>query len=93
MTIVEGMQYGCVPIAFGSYLSIQDIITDGYNGYIIPPFNEVSFAERICQIFDNPELREKMGNAAKKSIQRFSLPSISRRWIDLFYKLLEEHHN
>lgn len=39
LTLTEAQQMGCVPIAFKSYKSLTDIITDNYNGIIIEECN------------------------------------------------------
>ena len=36
LTLTEAQQFGCVPLAFYSYASLPDIITDGKNGFMIP---------------------------------------------------------
>lgn len=35
LTLTEAQQYGCVPIAFDTYASLHEIITDRFNGFII----------------------------------------------------------
>ena len=36
LTLTEAQQYGCVPLAFRSFASLTDIITDKVNGFAIP---------------------------------------------------------
>ena len=36
LTLTEAQQYGCVPLAFHSFASLTDIITDKVNGFAIP---------------------------------------------------------
>lgn len=47
MVLVEAMQYGCVPFAFDTFTALHDIIDDGVNGFIIPPFDEDKYAETV----------------------------------------------
>ena len=35
LTLTEAQQYGCVPLAFHSFASLTDIITDKVNGFAI----------------------------------------------------------
>ena len=39
MVLLEAMQFGCVPIAFKSFESLDDIIINHNNGYQITPFD------------------------------------------------------
>ena len=39
MVLTEAMTFGAVPVAFNSYAAITDIIDDGKNGLLVPPFS------------------------------------------------------
>lgn len=45
LTLTESMQTGVVPIAFDSYPALHDIITDGYDGCIIPDDDLDAYAD------------------------------------------------
>ncbi|MDE5649891.1 MAG: glycosyltransferase, partial [Duncaniella sp.] len=66
----------------------KDIITDGLNGFLIPPGDEDLFADRICQLIENEELRISMGKEAKIMAQEFTIDKIINRWKEIFEKLV-----
>lgn len=83
MVLVEAQSFGCVPMAFNSYSSVQDIIQDGVNGVVIPPFDEALYAEKLEWLMDNTEMRNKMALAGMKTAQRFSIGNIGETWLSI----------
>jgi glycosyltransferase involved in cell wall biosynthesis len=47
----------------------SEIITDGQDGILIEPNKPAQLAETILQMLDNPDRRQKIGNAARKTIE------------------------
>ena len=88
MVLIEGMQYGCVPIAYNSYSSLQDIITDKENGFTITPFNKQEYIEKLETLMNDTELRERFAQNGCESIKRFDHKLIAKQWIDLFKEVL-----
>ena len=84
MTLVEGMMAGAIPIAFNSYAAVHDIIKDGDTGFIIPPFDENIFAERIVGLASNEIMFKKMQKMALQSLSHFSVERIVGQWETLF---------
>ena len=88
MVLVEAQSYGCVPVAYESFASLKDIITDGENGITVPPFDEHEYIERLDKLMDDTALREQMGESARKSVSRFYASDIADLWLNEFEKLL-----
>lgn len=88
ITLIEAQQCGCVPIAFDSFSAVRDIIQDGQNGVLIPPFNEGAFTERLLLLMKNDKYRMELMRDAIKSSNKFSSDVILNNWIDLlnFYQ-------
>ena len=87
LTLVEAMVYGCVPITFNSYEAASDIITDGENGFLIKPFNVMSYANTLQALMEDKTLFEKMSRQAMVSSDRFAINGIGPKWIELFNSL------
>lgn len=64
--IIEAMAHG-VPVIVTEYSSKTAPVIHGYNGFIAKDAH--SFAEHCIKLWQNPELCQKMGNAARKTIQ------------------------
>ena len=91
MVLVEAQMFGCIPIAYNSYSSLNEIITDGINGYTIPAFNRKRFAERLEWLMEHDTEREDMISACLESVKRFDASIIAREWMELFKNLISEH--
>lgn len=87
MVLTESMQHGCVPMAFNSYSSAKDIIDDGISGFLIPPFDEDEYSNRLNLLIEDTRLREKMSEAAIEKSKKFSKENIVKKWISLFDSL------
>ena len=90
MVLVEAQMFGCVPIAYNSYSSLNEIITDGINGYTIPAFNKKEFSERLEWLMEHDIEREKMIVACQNSVKRFDVSIIAKQWMNLFKEVIEE---
>lgn len=88
MVLIEAQSYKCVPIAYNSYASLTDIITDGENGFTVTPFDENEYVEKLSELMDSPSLRNKMAENGIQSIHRFDSSKIANQWINLFNELL-----
>ena len=53
--------------------SNPEIIEDGKNGYLIPPYDIGLFSDRVVQLIENKRLRNQLGDYAKESVyERFN---------------------
>lgn len=83
LTLTESMQHGCVPIAFDSYSSVRDIITDGRNGLLIEYPNVSLFAKKLSDIMKSDKERITMAQNAILDMQKFSNEAIVDKWVNL----------
>ncbi len=88
MVLIEAQAYGCVPIAYNSFASLGDIITDGENGFSVSAFNEESYLEKLQLLTSDEQLRNKMSINALESVNRFDIEKIAPQWLDVFNCLL-----
>lgn len=84
MVLAEGMAYGCVPVAYDSFEAVHEIIDSGKTGYLIPPFSRKEMVAAMGTIADNDESRLRMAEAARNSVQRFSVKKIAGIWEEIF---------
>jgi glycosyltransferase involved in cell wall biosynthesis len=87
MTLLESMQYGIVPIAFKSFLSITDIIDDKVNGYLVKPFSLDEYVNSLSKLMSSKEELIRCSKAAEQSAKRFDLSIIGEKWINIFKEL------
>lgn len=80
MTLVEASQFGCVPIAYNSFSSLSDVVSDGINGYVIPEGNESLFIDYALNLMNNKQLMNSMMYKSIDLSLRFSQDTICGKW-------------
>lgn len=90
LVLTEAMAYGCVPIAFDSFASVKDIISEGSTGFLIRPFDVKQYAQKLEELIENETLRKQMAERGMKSLHRFSLEYIADRWEVLLQQVNSE---
>lgn len=86
MVLLEGMHYGTVPVLFNSFLAAEEIVNDGVNGYLVKPFNERCFANRLAKLMGDEALLASLQRYAIDSTSRFDVQTIVDDWEELFQK-------
>lgn len=84
LVMPEAMSCGLPVVAFDCPYGPADIITDGVDGFLVKNRDINEFANRVCQLIDDKELRVRMGQAAIKSSQRYRADVIMPKWEELF---------
>lgn len=87
ITLTEAQQMGVVPIAYRSYASLPEIISDGENGLTVPDGDKAAYAARLMWLMDHPAERDAMAAEAIKSSHRFTREAVGERWVRLFTDL------
>ena len=87
LTLTESMQTGVVPIAFDSYPALHDIITDRYDGCIIPDNDLEAYADCMEELMRNNEVRERIAKNGLESCHRFEINKIVEQWVNLIESL------
>ena len=88
LVMPEAMSCGLPVVAFDCPYGPADIITDGEDGFLIKNRDIHAFADKVCQLIENPQLRTEMGQRAIASSQRFSPEKIMPMWKQLFESMV-----
>lgn len=72
LSLTEAMQMGVVPISFGGWKTVFDIIDDGINGFIIPEGDLESYYQHLVKLMDDEQLRHSMAVKAIEKCRNFS---------------------
>lgn len=83
LTLFEAMAYGCIPITFNSFAAAAEIIDDGLNGILIPPFDSKSYIKSLSMLIGDYDNRIKMSKAAQYKASLFSIERIKKQWIEI----------
>lgn len=87
MSMLEGMQNGCIPVIFSIDSAITDVIIDDLNGCLVEPFDLEMYAEKLYKLASDPSLLNKMQPFTVKSVEQFDIDRLGYKWIDLFQSL------
>lgn len=83
LTVTESAAYACVPIQFSSYLAATDIIDNGINGLLVPPYRVNEYSMALSLLIEKTDNRNNMAKEAYDSTARFELGEIVNQWIHL----------
>ena len=84
------MACGVPVVAFDCENGPRSIITDGENGFLIPPFDISLFAEKVMLLMKDHKLRFRMGTNAQKTASQYEIDRIGQQWKRLFDELKQQ---
>jgi len=83
--LVEGAAAG-LPLVTTDVPGCREVVTDGHDGLLVPARDPQALAEAIARLQDDPDLRARLGNAARaKALAQFDGHII----IDRFFKVYD----
>lgn len=88
MTVIESMQFNCIPIVYNSFSAIGDMIESGNNGILIPENNEQLFLKAMNSLVDNEVQQDIIKSKIQSSLQKFSKENIGKLWENLFNEII-----
>lgn len=80
LTLTEALQKGVVPIALNSSEVFKDIVTDGYDGFLVNDGAMSAFTKAIELLVSDKKLLFDMSSNALKSADKFSLGEAIKKW-------------
>lgn len=86
MTLIEAQAHALPIVAFDCETGPREIVTDGEDGFLAPPFDQTAFAEAIARAAD-PNVYPALSAAAACNAERFDRERIIRHWQSLFASL------
>ncbi len=90
MSILEAMAHGVPPVV-PKVGGLEEIVTDGVDGYLVDARNPGDFAERCLSLYKNETLRRKMARAAReKVIGQFSIERMVNAYSDMYTRTVEK---
>lgn len=86
LVLLEGMQFGVIPIAFNNWISLKDIIVDMVTGIIVPTNDMPQYVEKLSMLMSDENMRMRISYKAIDQAKIFGIENIGPQWI----KLIEE---
>ena len=92
LVLPECMSLGVVPIVYGSYSAVYDIISNGINGLILPfskkGFQAEKMAEKLSLLLSDYKRMNKMSFNAIQRSKNYSLDIVYKQWKSTFKSLI-----
>jgi phosphatidylinositol alpha-mannosyltransferase len=76
MVLIEAMAAGTPVIASG-IAGYSDVVTDGVDGVLVPPADPQALAEELQLLAHEPERLVAMGEAGRRSAERYAWPRVA----------------
>lgn len=71
---------------------LPELVTDGLDGILVEPNNPRELSKAMGNILENPELKKKLGqNARKKAVEQFSIDTMIRKYEELYLQMYQQN--
>lgn len=88
LVIGEAMSCGLPVVAFDCPFGPAEQIINGETGFLVGNRDIKAFADRVCQLIEDKEMRKKMGLAGITYVQRYRPEEIMPKWKKLFESMV-----
>ncbi len=88
LVLVEAMACGLSVVSFDCPAGPDEIITDGYDGLLVPSGDVKVLAQKLMLLMADEKLRTRLSQNACQSAQRYEMDMVAGKWVDLFNKLI-----
>jgi phosphatidylinositol alpha-mannosyltransferase len=76
MVLIEAFAAG-TPVIASKIAGYRDVVSDGVDGVLVPPADPQALAEELQRFWLEPERRIAMGEAGRRSAERYAWPRIA----------------
>jgi glycosyltransferase involved in cell wall biosynthesis len=88
--LLEAMSYG-LPVVCSRIGGLPEIVEDGINGLLYEPGNADELADRIRTLWQNPALRQRLGEAGRKKLNKeYDANRLLDRIFEIYEKVISE---
>jgi len=88
MVLTEAFAAG-TPVIASAIAGYSDVVSDGVDGLLVPPGDPQRLAEELQRIHHEPERLREMGEAARRSAQRYAWPRVADQVTDVYERAVE----
>lgn len=73
------------PIVTTDVPGCREVVTDGYNGFLVPPRSPSALADALARLIGDRELRRKMGERGReRAVTEFGLRGVVERTLSIY---------
>lgn len=83
LVLLEAMGAGLPVVSFACEWGPREMIEDGVDGLFARREDPEDLADKLALVLSNPDLRQRLGSAARRSVARFAPATIISQWEDV----------
>ncbi|MCL2695164.1 MAG: glycosyltransferase family 4 protein [Clostridiales bacterium] len=84
LVLLEAKAHGLPLVSFDIETGPDEIIRDGVNGCLVPPYDIEIMAKKICGLMEDSGLRKEFSDNAALDMQKFDIDDIIGQWNTIF---------
>jgi phosphatidyl-myo-inositol alpha-mannosyltransferase len=88
MVLTEAFAAG-TPVIASAIAGYSDVVSDGVDGLLVPPGDPQRLAEELQRVHFEPERLRAMGEAARRSAQRYAWPRVADQVTAVYERAIE----
>ena len=88
MVLTEAFAAG-TPVIASNIAGYSDVVSDGIDGLLVPPGDPQRLAEELQRVHHEPERLRAMGEAARRSAQRYAWPRVADQVLNVYGRAVE----
>lgn len=89
LVLLEAKAFGLPIVSFDIRNGPNEIVSNGVDGYIVPPFDISMFAEKLKVLIKDDKLRAHFTEDSQRNMYQFSKNKIVVNWVQLLEELTE----
>ena len=93
LVLLEAMRHGVPCVAFDCPFGPRSIIDDASNGFLVYDGEIKLFAERLCRLIEDEDLRKQFSKNAIEKAKLFDTDIVTNQWKTLFKELTSQKRN
>jgi len=87
-TVLESLKCGVPVVASNCSDTIMEILTNGYNGYVIEDYEDIhGYSKKIYAALNNEQTINRLSKNSIKSVTFLSKKYVSKKWLRVFEKI------
>jgi glycosyltransferase involved in cell wall biosynthesis len=87
LSVLEAFASG-LPVVSTDVGGVRAMLTDGVHGLLAPPDDDVTIAHRICRLLEEPELGDRLAEAARRETDAYVWDAVRDRWAGAYARLV-----
>ncbi len=93
LVLLEAIRHGVPCVAFDCPFGPRSIIDDASNGFLVYDGEIKLFAERLCRLIEDEDLRKQFSKNAIEKAKLFDTDIVMNQWKTLFKELTSQKRN